>query len=132
MGRLVGVPDKCVELRFFLTEVTKGTPKDEQKLNQEERCDGDPQPSFTWLAAGHIDDARSHDPNASHKQQDQERHVLRHGHKPGRGPYPSAARHDPRLPETDCSHHYKECASRSFTREEEANSYDDNDYASGE
>jgi hypothetical protein len=42
---LVGVPDKCVGLRFLLTEVTKGTPEDEQKRDPEQHCQGDPPPS---------------------------------------------------------------------------------------
>jgi hypothetical protein len=116
----------------LLTVVTKSTPEDEQKRDHEEHCEGDPQPSLTLLAAGHMGNARSYDPNASHEQQDQERHVLRYGHEPGRGPYPPTARDDPRLPETYCSHHYEKCASTSFTREEETNSYDDNDDASSE
>ena len=110
-----------------LTEVTNGTPEDEHKRDHEEHCEGDPQPSLARLAAGHTDNARSCNPNAPNRQQDQERHVLRHGHEPGRGPYPPPTRDNPHLPETDGSRHYEECASSSFTREEDANSYDDND-----
>ena len=53
--------------------------------------------------------------------------MLRHGHEPGRGPCPPPVRDDPHLPDTDGSRHKEECASSSFTREEDANSYDDND-----
>jgi hypothetical protein len=71
-----------------LNEVTNGTPEDEHKRDHEEHCEGDPQPSLARLAAGHTDNAHSCNPNAPNRQQDQERHVLRHGHEPGRGPYP--------------------------------------------
>ena len=52
------------------TEVAKGTPEDEQKSDNERHAEGDPQPSLTLLAACHMSNASSYNPNASHKQQD--------------------------------------------------------------
>lgn len=94
-----------------LAEVTKSTPEDEQKRDHEEDCEGDPQPSLTLLAPCHMNNASSYNPNASHRQQDQERYVLSHRHEPGRGPHPPTARDDPCLPETDATHQCEECAS---------------------
>jgi hypothetical protein len=109
------------------TEVAKGTPEDEQKSDNERHPEGDPQPSLAWLAAGHMDNPGSYNPNASHTQEDQKRYVLRHRNEPGRRSHSPAARNDPHLPETDPTHHSEKCASTPFTREEEADSYDDND-----
>jgi hypothetical protein len=74
-----------------------------------------------------MDNPGRYNPNASHKQEDYKRYVLRHRHEPGRGPHPSAARDDPCLPETNATHQREECASRSLTREEDANPSDEND-----
>ena len=52
------------------TEVATGTPEDEQKSDNERDPEGDPQPSLTWLAAGHMDNPGSYNPNASHTQED--------------------------------------------------------------
>jgi hypothetical protein len=67
------------------TQVTKGTPEDKHKSNNERHAEGDPQQSLAWLPAGHMNNPGNYNPNASQTQQDQERYVLRHRNEPGRG-----------------------------------------------